>query len=896
MAVLALAVAFPGMLGAAGVAAGSAAAIGAQIGFGLAAAYIDARVVMPALFPPPDIKGPRLNGFKFGTSDEGAEMVTSYGSEIRVPCQVIDVSEFTEFQNSTSQNGKGGQGGNLLEYTYKRHVLVSVGRGGSGPIARVKKIWFNERVVYNEDPDLDVSSTLITGLATTVHNGGASNPYYFYLRLTSTDDDADLSIARVGQTVAISGMHATNDGSWEVVDSGANADGSTYLKVGRMSVNFSHVAFVSFASGTYTVAAFQVLDKYDRKAMSESPEFLVGSDGRMGTHDQPVDTLFEGLRGVGNQPAYRGRGVFRIRGLECTDSLNVLPNFSALIVEDPARTAGQALELICAEHGIAATDVDASAITDPLGSYQVRGAQDGRAKMQPLMLAYEVSSWEDGETIRFFKRKDAATIDVDSDHLSAHAEGDDAPRPISVSDADDESPQQVNVHYIDPDKSFGAGMQSARRQGIDNGITVNISLDVSMTPQAARDLALRFLWLADINARRIGFVAPPSAIFDLREGMVASFTAKGHDWQVFTTRVERASNYMLAVESVREQPHIFDAVAPIESAAVSTADLGQGTQRRSAAVLPLEFVFMDCAALSDEHTCTPGFYVACNVTSPNESFVGASLLESVDEDGEAWKTVAHLTQAATIGTALTELGTALPDEWDEANTLDVELTAGGTLETVAQLTCLNGANRAWFGGEIIGWRRATAIDGEVNQYRLSGLLRGLRGTANRIDGHEIGNQFVLLTGPGIHFQPLQLASVGMPRKYLVLSPGATVDADDATDFTPTGSTVLPFAPCNVVATRDGSNNVTLTWERVTRANVRLLSTQAVPMLEPSEGYEIDVYDGADVVRTITATSATASYSAANQTTDGLTPGDPLDIVIYQTSDLLRRGFAATATV
>jgi hypothetical protein len=94
-----------------------------------------------------------------------------------------------------------------------------------------------------------------------------------------------------------------------------------------------------------------------------------------------------------------------------------------------------------------------------------------------------------------------------------------------------------------------------------------------------------------------------------------------------------------------------------------------------------------------------------------------------------------------------------------------------------------------------------------------------------------------------------------------------------------------------------SDNLTITWERVTRANTRLLSTQAVPLLEPFERYEVDVVDGSGtVLRTISVSDAVATYSAANQTTDGLTPGDPVDVIVYQVGDIIRRGAGASATL
>jgi hypothetical protein len=60
----------------------------------------------------------------------------------------------------------------------------------------------------------------------------------------------------------------------------------------------------------------------------------------------------------------------------------------------------------------------------------------------------------------------------------------------------------------------------------------------------------------------------------------------------------------------------------------------------------------------------------------------------------------------------------------------------------------------------------------------------------------------------------------------------------------------------------------------------------VPLGESSEAYEVDIYNGASVVRTISASSETASYSAANQTTDFGSPQTTITAHVRQIGDLV----------
>jgi hypothetical protein len=104
----------------------------------------------------------------------------------------------------------------------------------------------------------------------------------------------------------------------------------------------------------------------------------------------------------------------------------------------------------------------------------------------------------------------------------------------------------------------------------------------------------------------------------------------------------------------------------------------------------------------------------------------------------------------------------------------------------------------------------------------------------------------------------------------------------------------PVSPNNLRATRDGSNNVTLTWDRRTRYLPRYggAGGSYTPLGEDSERYEVDVYASgayAAVLRTISSTSETASYTAAQQTADGLTPGNPVFVRVYQLGAAIGRG-------
>lgn len=73
----------------------------------------------------------------------------------------------------------------------------------------------------------------------------------------------------------------------------------------------------------------------------------------------------------------------------------------------------------------------------------------------------------------------------------------------------------------------------------------------------------------------------------------------------------------------------------------------------------------------------------------------------------------------------------------------------------------------------------------------------------------------------------------------------------------------------------------------------------MPLAEDFEAYEVDVLQAGTVRRTLSTTTASALYTAAQQTADWgrlLGPGDSLKLRIYQLSALVGRGAPQAVTL
>ena len=116
----------------------------------------------------------------------------------------------------------------------------------------------------------------------------------------------------------------------------------------------------------------------------------------------------------------------------------------------------------------------------------------------------------------------------------------------------------------------------------------------------------------------------------------------------------------------------------------------------------------------------------------------------------------------------------------------------------------------------------------------------------------------------------------------------------------TGKGRRPLSPVHVAGRRSaGSDDIELGWTRRTRIGGDSWSQVDVPLAEAAEAYEVEILDGATVVRTLAAASPSVTYTSAEQTADFGAPiawPSMLAVRVYQLSASYGRGMPAEATL
>lgn len=281
---------------------------------------------------------------------------------------------------------------------------------------------------------------------------------------------------------------------------------------------------------------------------------------------------------------------------------------------------------------------------------------------------------------------------------------------------------------------------------------------------------------------------------------------------------------------------------------------------------------------------------------------GAQVMKSVDNT--AYVPIQQVVNESTWGSTLSALpDTDYPFTADEDTVLTVSLVVG-SLSSITDAEMLSETSntaaiiKADGEIEIIQFRDVNNTSG--NQYELSYILRGRRGTDYATSGHDSGESIVLLTQTNLQSTPVSLDELNAIRYWKAVAFGADINSVMGEAYTSVGNTLKPYAPVEVASTTDATD-IEITWTRRTRvAGSMQDGSGTVPLNEDTEEYEVEIYDDADqttLLRTATGlTSPSYDYLNADIITDfGSIPAE-LNVIVYQISAQVGRGFGILRTI
>lgn len=556
---------------------------------------------------------------------------------------------------------------------------------------------------------------------------------------------------------------------------------------------------------------------------------------------------------------------------------------------------------LCQRSGLETAQYNVSQLTQSIDGYAIGRVMDAASAIQPLRLYGFFDMVESNGVLKFVVRGGASVATILEDDLSAHEAGSERPSAVEVSRAQDiELPRVLRVKYLMNEKDYEPGEQIASRLRTTANQVIDVEIPVAMTDALAAqiaDVSLYESWQGrntykfSLSQRHLALEPTDPLLLPVDDGL-QRVRIIGEDFSIPGIK---------QLQAVRDGG--FTAYFSY---------VGGGAVLVPSQVLRLRdnsvAFYLDLPMLREADD-DAGYYVALRQQNNLYLWPGGSILRSADL-GATYLTAATATIQSVTGfvTAITTGGVPqvfLPpgviETLDYTTELEVSLDLESqSLSSTTMAGILTGANAAAVGAdgrwEIIQFLNAEltpASDG--NTWKLSGLARGRRGTdyvTNLILGVP-GDRFILLRN--VVRAPQELASIGAPRLVKAITSGQPLDAQAPVSFTGNGEALKPISPVWIEATRDGGDNITLTWIRRSRFGQELPPGADLPLGEENERYDVEVYDGPPgdsgvvVVRTVTVTSPTWVYSSANQTTDFGSPQSQIFVRIYQLSTAVGRG-------
>lgn len=571
-----------------------------------------------------------------------------------------------------------------------------------------------------------------------------------------------------------------------------------------------------------------------------------------------------------------GQGDNYQRGDNSTTDLST-PTLMPWAATRQGETVQSVLEDISTRCGLDSSEYDFSACSDSqVTGYILSHRGEARGLIDPLIRCHFVDLYEADGKIYGEIRGGSSTHTIDEDDMQARMSNDEIP-PFCVHERGNENelPARIDLSYFTAIRDYDEVTASSTRVTNPTALDfVTVQYPGTLSQTDGRQIAEALLyeqWVMrdkyniSLGSKHIGIIPSDRPLVPREPGATETLMkVAGADYSPFGLSHLQLHGY---------DPEVYTQVAEGATLEPSTSSLFE---------LQTSQIFAFCApAINDTDALDQrlGVYVA--ITAPAGRWDGATLSYGPSSlvgyvTPHTWRVRATCGLATTVLQPPNKECTAL---WDD-NSVTINLVAG-TLLSATRLEVLNGANRAYLGGEYIGFSTVTYLGGTT--YQLSDLLRGQRGTDLNWDSHSVNDEFVLLDGNVIRFWPASDSTWYGLNIHLFANFSLLDGTDDEVAVEIDGSEVMPYTVCDVVGVRDGSNNLTITWKRRTRAGGEMVDLVDVPLSEFDERYRVDYYDVAEttILRTITVTSETEEYTAAEQTTDGLTPGDPVHLKITQ---------------
>lgn len=497
--------------------------------------------------------------------------------------------------------------------------------------------------------------------------------------------------------------------------------------------------------------------------------------------------------------------------------------------------------------------VEISNVTGTIDGYVISDRTSARNALETLLEAYQIDLVERAGNLVALPRQRHADSTV-----SAHAF-------VAVDDHGDQMrqreqeavlPSVLTFAYQDIDADFRAVTCSSRRLVGTARRVRDVQLPIVASYDRVLPVAERWLQALWLERDRIAFALPPSRL-DVEVGDLLALGEGGEQTFVVVSQIEEGTERRLQTRTVSGLPPAGAAARTVSRISPSQPVIVAG---------PPDVAILDLPLLNDDENPHAPRIAAAARPWPG----GAPVFLSVAETGFALRQT--LERPAFIGTLESSLDPGPTGVFDPGNQIEIVLP-GAALSGIEDMLVFAGRNAiairsrsgAW---EVLQFADATLIG--ADRWRLSRLLRAQAGTEDAMAaGFEPGAAVVLLNG-AVGSLDISRAEAERPFNLKVGLSGRELSDALATTITvePMRRGLRPLSPVHLRVERDvQSGDLVVSWIRRTRIDGDLWEVPDVPLGEEREEYEIRIFDGDILRRTLRSNASQTTYEAVMQQAD-----------------------------
>ncbi|MFT0890921.1 baseplate multidomain protein megatron [Pseudochelatococcus sp. G4_1912] len=529
---------------------------------------------------------------------------------------------------------------------------------------------------------------------------------------------------------------------------------------------------------------------------------------------------------------------------------------------------------IVADWGLEAADIK---LDGELDGYVVDRPLSARQVLEPLAGSFGFHAVASAGVVRFRGNAGPAVLAVTANEIVPDRDG----AGITLRRAQEtDLPSEIRLGFTDSYRDYRRSAALSRRLAVGSKRSEGRDLAAVMRPGLAQhlaDIGLQAIWVGRETA---SFTLSPRHA-GLEPGDIIALPV-GEEMRPF--RVSRISDGVArqvevhAVAPSLERDAVPDLPRPLPS-------IPQVPGPPAVTVLDLPISVSDPQPLQ----------VMAVFADPWPSAEG--IWRSADGASYDLHTIADL--RSIVGETITVLGPGPVWRWDVGNSVDVRLR-GGLLSSISDAATFAAGNAIAVQGADGRWEVLCAAHAELvgdGVVRLSRLLRGLGGSEpEAARSVPIGAKVVVLDSALVPLTT-EVSDIGRPWRYRVGPIASDHAGPMVVEVTAaaTTETLKPLMPVHLRARREGSG-IRISFIRRTRIGGDNWELSEVPLSEEREAYEIDIFDGAGVKRTLSSTEPFVIYENALEIADFGAAQTSLHVSVSQISATAGRGFEAVATL